>query len=162
MDWEKRETQKIWNTYMAKTLNECRMHRWNNGLREKGNPEDMEYLHDEDIKRIQSTIVNINILCFMYMLFQVEFLAVAIHHVNSVSAIFMTKSSLVQIRSSYPIFKRIWVIPLVTLICFCIKNIPLWLKWKTIEWFNMASWVIKYHNYGISINLVKRISFRLL
>ena len=34
----------------------------------------MEYLHDEDIKRIQSTIVNINILCFMYMLFQVEFL----------------------------------------------------------------------------------------
>jgi hypothetical protein len=131
-------------------------------LREKGNPENMEYLHDEDIKRIQSTIVNINILCFMYMLFQVEFLAVAIHYVNSVSAIFMTKSSLVQIRSSYPIFKRIWVIPLVTLICFCIKNIPLWLKWKTIEWFNMASWVIKYHNYGISINLVKRISFRLL
>ena len=30
------------------------MHRWNNGLREKGNPEDMKYLHDEDIKRIQN------------------------------------------------------------------------------------------------------------
>jgi hypothetical protein len=54
MDWEKRETQKIWNTYMAKTLNEYRMHRWNNGLREKGNQDDMEYLHGEDIKRMQN------------------------------------------------------------------------------------------------------------
>jgi hypothetical protein len=31
------------------------MHRWNNELREKGNPEDMEYLHGENIKRIQNT-----------------------------------------------------------------------------------------------------------
>jgi hypothetical protein len=30
------------------------MHRWNNGLREKGNPEDMKYLHGENIKRIQN------------------------------------------------------------------------------------------------------------
>lgn len=70
-------------------------------MREKGNPEDMEYLHDEDIKRIQSTIVNINMLWFMYMLFQVEFLTVALHHMNSDSAIFMTKSSPIQSSKEY-------------------------------------------------------------